>query len=131
MTLMLSLGPWSITHATPTGAYTMIEQTCGDTTYQWDWKGQNLAGVSNCRYAFEDLQTRQSITWSTTASQSSWYNMSSIGEQPAQGAPVYVPVALTARYCWEPDEISQSTADLPPPNDRLLAKAPDGTSIGV
>lgn len=138
MTLTLSFGPWSISHATPTGAdatgstcYSLIEKSCSDTAYQWDWKGQSLAGVSNCTYLFEDLQTRKSITWSNTASQSSWYNVSSTGGEQGQEAPVYVPVELTATFCWEPDEINQSTPGLPPPNDRMLAKALDGTSIGI
>ncbi|MFQ6574308.1 hypothetical protein [Pseudomonas sp. UM16] len=114
MTLTLSHGPWSVTIARPTDSranfqahYTLNERAEVDTTYSWDWKGQTLAGISNCTFSFSSqviplatgaqsiparhapqdaygehygsLKLPGSITWSTSTAQATWYNATTAG----------------------------------------------------
>ncbi|PSS51600.1 hypothetical protein [Pseudomonas sp. BBP2017] len=50
-----------------------------DTTYRWNWKGQNLTGVSNCTFIFTNPELRSLTTWSTSLGQRAWYDVAPSG----------------------------------------------------
>ncbi|MDD2048375.1 hypothetical protein [Pseudomonas putida] len=120
MTLILSHGPWSVTIAQPADSrpafephYTLNERAQVDTTYHWNWKGQDLAGVSNCTFTFANPDLHSLTTWSTSLGQRAWYDVTPAGiaQGPASvndasndsDDPAYVPIELSARYFWESD----------------------------
>ncbi|WP_191832115.1 hypothetical protein [Pseudomonas fluorescens] len=75
-----------------------------DTTYQWNWKGQSLDGVSNCTFSFDNLQVHGLTTWSTSRSQRAWYDTAPTDNGSAVDSdPDYVPIELSARFFWESD----------------------------
>ena len=119
MTLTLSHGQWSITVNRPTDSranfqahYTLNESTGVDTTYSWNWKGQTLAGASNCTFSFSSQviplvsaahtmppqptahngsehdggsQLPGAISWSTSIAQGAWYNAPQPGSDECYG----------------------------------------------
>lgn len=124
MTLILSHGPWSVTIAQPADSrptfephYTLNERAQVDTTYHWNWKGQNLAGVSNCTFTFANPDLHSLTTWSTSLGQRAWYDVTpAVGDNDgAQGLAganhasnesddlAYVQIELSAQYFWESD----------------------------
>lgn len=110
MTMTLSHGPWSIAIAKPIDSrpdfrihYTLAEGKEVNTTYCWDWKGQTLAGVSNCTFSFAKLGLHRSITWSTPRDQNVWCNAAQASSNAEVG---YVQIELNAKYLWESDLIA-------------------------
>ncbi|MNJ67700.1 hypothetical protein D3C77_638940 [compost metagenome] len=82
----------------------MNERAQVDTTYQWNWKGQRLDGVSNCTFSFDNLQVHGLTTWSTSRNQRAWYDTAPADNDSAVDSdPDYVPIELSARFFWESD----------------------------